>query len=166
MRLGCVEDDVHELFIIDLDPTVPISIQLLECFSHLFNRDTGPDESIKGDCNLLSRRGWPTTKSGDTGGEGGGDCRGFNHFVFLLDEVEELRGQIVSELFEGGIELSTVDRTGLIPVEVGKHCLPVLDVFIESGEFIESDGPAAIGIEYRHQELDGVKIKGSPVSVF
>ena len=27
-------------------------------------------------------------------------------------------------------------------------------------DFIESDGSTAVGIEYRHQELDSVKIEG------
>jgi len=27
-------------------------------------------------------------------------------------------------------------------------------------DFIESNGSAAVGVEYRHQELDGVKIEG------
>ena len=29
--------------------------------------------------------------------------------VFPLDELEELRGQVISELFEGGLQLCTVD---------------------------------------------------------
>ena len=54
--------------------------------------------------------------------------------VFLLDELEELRGQVISELSEGGLKLRAVDRTGVILVEVLEDTLPILDVFPESRE--------------------------------
>lgn len=77
------------------------------------------------------------------------------------------------------MKFCTVDRTGLIPVEVLEDTLPVLDVFPESRElrrkcersgkgdflgvrtnFVESDGSAAVGIENGHQEFASVEIEG------
>ena len=54
--------------------------------------------------------------------------------VFLLHEIEELRGQIISELLEGGLEFRPVDRTGSIFIKVLEDTLPVLDVFPEPRE--------------------------------
>jgi hypothetical protein len=85
--------------------------------------------------------------------------------VFPLDELEELRRQVISELFEGGLQLCAVDRTRMVLVEVFVDVLPVLDVFPESSEFVEPNSSAAVGIEYRHQEFDGVEIEGTPVSI-
>jgi len=139
-----------------------VGIQPLEGLSQLLNHDTSPDESIKGDANFLTRIGLSATDTESRWSRGRGHhWSSFKHIIFLLDKTEELGGQIVSELFEGILELHTIDRTGAIFVEVDVDSFPLLDVFPESGKFIESDSSAAIGIEYGHQELASVNIKGS-----
>lgn len=48
-RSGQAQDGVHELIIVDLDPSIPIIIQLLEALAELLDDNTSTDESIKGD---------------------------------------------------------------------------------------------------------------------
>lgn len=153
---------MHELVVVDLDPTIPVGINLLERLGQLLDDDTSPDESIEGDSGLGPSR-WSTTVSRDTGR--GGTSRGFKHIVFSLDELEELRGQIVSELLQSSLELCTVDRTRTVPVKVLEDILPVLDVLPESSKLIESDGPAAVGVKDGHQELDSIEIEWTPISI-
>lgn len=54
--------------------------------------------------------------------------------VFLLDEMEKVRGEIVSELGESCVQLLSVDGSRAIAVEMTEDVLPVLDVFPEAGE--------------------------------
>jgi len=150
---------VHELIVVDLDPPIPVGVNLLERLRQLLDHDASPNESVEGYTSCLGRMGWSTAESRNARGGGRGSS------VFLLDKLKELRGQVISKLFEGGLKLCAVDRTGAVLVEVLEDTLPILDVFPESREFIESDGSTAVGIEYRHQELDSVKIEGSPISV-
>ena len=46
--------------------------------------------------------------------------------VLALEEREELRGEVVSELTEGVGELATIDRPRTITVKVAEDALPVL----------------------------------------
>ena len=69
--------------------------------------------------------------------------------VFPLDKVKELRGQVISKLFEGCLKLCAVDRTGVVPVEVFEDTLPVLDVFPEPRE-----------LRRKHKRQGGGSLKG------
>lgn len=46
--------------------------------------------------------------------------------VLALDQVEELRGEVVAELAQGLVEFGSIDGTGAVAVEVLEDVLPVL----------------------------------------
>ena len=66
--------------------------------------------------------------------------------VLGLNETQELRREVVAELAEGLVELLSIDRARIVPVEVTVYVLPVLDVLPESRELVETNRPTAIGV--------------------
>jgi hypothetical protein len=48
--------------------------------------------------------------------------------IFLFDQGEQRGRELVSKTVEGGSQFVSVNRTGLVPIEVPKNALPVLDV--------------------------------------
>ena len=54
--------------------------------------------------------------------------------VLGLNETQELRREVVAKLAEGLMELLSIDRARVVPVEVTIYVLPVLDVLPENRE--------------------------------
>ena len=48
---------------------------------------------------------------------------------------------------------------------MAEDALPVFDVLPQAGELVEADRPAAVGVEDVHEQLDGVEVERTPVSV-
>jgi len=144
-RSGSCEHGAHESIVVHLDPSGPVGVEPLERFGELLDDDAASDESVKRDpgCSAMCR-------------DGG---------ILALDELEQLRGEVEPELAQGRAELSSVDGAAAIAVKVPEDALPVLDVLPQTGELVERDRPAAIRVEYGHEELDGVEIEGRPVAV-
>lgn len=42
------QNGLHELIVVDLDPSIPIAVQLGERLADLLDHDAGPDESVEG----------------------------------------------------------------------------------------------------------------------
>ena len=66
--------------------------------------------------------------------------------VLGLNETQELRREVVAKLAEGLMELLSIDRARVVPVEVTIYVLPILDVLPQPGELVEPDRSTAIGI--------------------
>jgi hypothetical protein len=56
--------------------------------------------------------------------------------IFALEQVEEIRREVVAELGQGLAQLALVDRAGVVAVEMAEDVLPVLDVFPEACELV------------------------------
>ena len=54
--------------------------------------------------------------------------------ILALYELEERRREVVAKLTEGLMELLSIDRARVVPVEVTIYVLPVLDVLPETRE--------------------------------
>ena len=65
--------------------------------------------------------------------------------VLGLNETQELRREVVAKLAEGLMELLSIDRARVVPVEVTIYVLPILDVLPQPGKLVEPDRSAAIG---------------------
>ena len=71
--------------------------------------------------------------------------------VLGLNETQELRREVVAKLAEGLMELLSIDRARVVPVEVTIYVLPVLDVLPQSCELVEADRPATIRVLWYSQ---------------
>lgn len=60
--------------------------------------------------------------------------------VFALDELEELRREVVPELAERVVQLVGVNRAGSVAIEVPVDVLPVLDVLPQACELQRRGG--------------------------
>lgn len=145
---GGAEHNLHELFVIYLDPSIPVGVRGLECFRQSLNHHTSPHKAIESNprCWSISHRSRPRR-------------------IFLFDQSQYHRGELVSEAAEGGSQFMSVDRTGMISVEMSENVLPIFDVSPKPLEFIETNGSAPIGIENVHEHLDSIKIELCPVSI-
>jgi len=141
---------VHELVVVDLDPPVAIGVEASKRFADLFDDDARADKTVKGD-----PWGWHSTSN---------NLVGFD-IIFLLYEVKQWGGQVVSELGEGVTKFTAIYRPRAITVEMLENILPVLDIFPQTRELVETDGSAAVGIEDRHQKFDSVKVERGPISI-
>lgn len=141
------EDCSHELIIVDLDPPSPVDIEPPERLRELFDHDAGTHEAVERDAGGVATICF---------GSGG---------VFPLDEVQEVRGEVVAELRECLLELGTVDGARAVSIKVAECIFPVLDVPPEPLELVESDFSVPIDVKEAHEQLDGIEIKGGPISV-
>ena len=66
--------------------------------------------------------------------------------VLGLNETQELRREVVAKLAEGLMELLSIDRARVVPVEVTIYVLPVLDILPQPGKLVETNRSTAIGI--------------------
>ena len=48
-RLRKAEDSVHELVVVDLDPSIAVGIELPKALAKLLNNNASADKSVKGD---------------------------------------------------------------------------------------------------------------------
>jgi len=132
------ENSLHELIIADLNPPIAVRIEFLECLAELLDNDTCTYEAVEG----------------NTGDSGTGNMRGCG--VFLLDEVNHLRGEIETELLESLLKFLAVDGTRSITIKVPEDILPILNVLPEAGKLVEGDCSTAIGVKDCHKQLDSI----------
>ena len=66
--------------------------------------------------------------------------------VLGLNETQELRREVVAKLAEGLVELLSIDRARVVPVEVTIYVLPVLDVLPQPRKLVEPDRSAPVRV--------------------
>jgi len=146
-RSGSAEYDLHKLFVIYLNPSVSVGVDSLESFCQSLDHNTSPHKTIKSDPRLNAViTPWPRS-------------------IFLFYQGQQLWRELISKAIEGGSQFVSVDRTGVVPVEVSKNALPVLDVSPKPLELIEPDSPTTVGVENVHEHLDRIKVKLRQVSI-
>jgi len=108
---------VHELLIVDLDPTITIRVDFLEGLGERLDDDATADESIEGHARGRLSVSVPDSWT-DT-----------FYIVFSFQEVHKLRRQVVSKLLQCVGEFLSIDRATPVSIKVLENILPIFNVF-------------------------------------
>lgn len=79
--------------------------------------------------------------------------------------MQQFRRQSVTKRLQRIGQLTLVDRSRTVLVEMAEDALPILNVLPQAGKLVEADLAAAVHVEHAHQHLDRVEVERGPVAI-